>query len=768
MPQQPEPYPWIPIYRELGARLLDYRDRQKELIEMLAEARKAGHKVVLLTDRDDDDHVIPLTEMDPFTFFASFNRTGNYADRAGVLQMAKERFSLESPVPETFEALPIVNAQASWFFPYRKHRQQGDVASLWDLATSATSLEDPAALPVDLFDRCLRIRSVGMAKLTMGLFWIRPDIFLPFDANTREYLSRRGITATATTGSEYVDLLQTAQGQLKESLVEISDKAYSERERLSFPELKIDQDKLRLAVERTLRPILIEEGQLAEDGPEGYQHHRVIPQASRALQPDNLKRDAVAAVIEAIDQHVNLLSHFEVSKAHDFLREADPAEVLMNVEDLLYGSDALDLRLGRFLEWSDPRRGEDEKVLSINSTVASYLLAVVDPLRNAFCKPDTYRKAAVALLGNGTTETDPIRRQLHANQFYSAVLDLLRRELDNAMSDLMHVHIAFYLMQASREEPDWDHLVREPSPVSPTRIEPNTYSIEEAVKELFVDRETFEWWLDVLRSKKNIILQGPPGVGKTFVARRIAYALMGERERGRVEMVQFHQSYGYEDFIQGYRPAGEGGFDLRNGVFFEFCERAERNPEKQYVFIIDEINRGNLSKIFGELMMLIEPDKRGRDHAIPLTYSPSGERFAVPENVYLLGMMNTADRSLAMVDYALRRRFAFIDLEPAFGQATFKAYLENRGVRQEVIEQINESLHALNEHIRRDTAHLGPGFCIGHSYFCPTDDNREYNAAWYERVIRMEIAPLIREYWFDDADRARRWISTLLNGADAA
>ena len=217
--------------------------------------------------------------------------------------------------------------------------------------------------------------------------------------------------------------------------------------------------------------------------------------------------------------------------------------------------------------------------------------------------------------------------------------------------------------------------------------------------------------------------------------------------------MQFHQSYAYEDFVQGWRPTETGGFTLRNGVFFEFCKSAEKQPETPFVFIIDEINRGNLSRIFGELLMLIEADKRGREHAMALTYNDSGERFSVPDNVYLLGLMNTADRSLAIVDYALRRRFAFETLRPAFGTRQFREYLLAAEVDRTLVDRIESNLSALNERIR-DDKDLGPGFEIGHSYFVPEGSADEQ---WYQGIIDTQIEPLLHEYWFDrPAEVAKR------------
>lgn len=285
------------------------------------------------------------------------------------------------------------------------------------------------------------------------------------------------------------------------------------------------------------------------------------------------------------------------------------------------------------------------------------------------------------------------------------------------------------------------------------------YRFLEDTDKPFISESDFLQTVALLKKKKNIILQGPPGVGKTFIARKLAYEIMQEVKDANIEMVQFHQSYSYEDFIQGLRPTQKGGFDLRDGIFYSFCQRALAHPQRPFFFIIDEINRGNLSKIFGELMMLIEADKREEKFALKLTYAEDEEdRFYVPDNLYIIGTMNTADRSLAIVDYALRRRFAFVTLQPDYGD-NFRSFLTAKGLSAPMVEHICSSVTKVNGKIKEDI-NLGEGFQIGHSYFCTFSGNEDENK-WWNEILSFELKPLLEEIWFDDSAKVTEILKQL-------
>lgn len=295
-------------------------------------------------------------------------------------------------------------------------------------------------------------------------------------------------------------------------------------------------------------------------------------------------------------------------------------------------------------------------------------------------------------------------------------------------------------------------IIRDDNPLKQADTIIQKYTKEDFLSKVYMTEERYDVLEALLRNKKNLILQGAPGVGKTFTAKKLAYAMMGEVDDSRIEMVQFHQNYSYEDFIMGYRPDGSD-FKLTDGIFYRFCQTAANHPDKDYFFIIDEINRGNMSKIFGELLMLIEKDYRGTK--VALAYS--GMPFSVPENLFIIGMMNTADRSLAMIDYALRRRFSFFEMEPGFNSEGFTKY--QSGFASETFNALIDQIKILNKEITEDKS-LGRGFQIGHSYFCGREE-AGCSEEWMRSVVEFDILPMLGEYWFDEPNKLSRWEKNL-------
>ena len=371
----------------------------------------------------------------------------------------------------------------------------------------------------------------------------------------------------------------------------------------------------------------------------------------------------------------------------------------------------------------------------------------------------TYEKTGVSRVLN---QIDFARNDLAHEGFISSgtkgvwALTELGMNIDMTMDLAGHIHMKWVKINTAKRKgepiPEIDL-----SKYYKKKID-RKYTKDDFLKEVFLTESEYDQLRSLVLRKKNIILQGSPGVGKTFSAKRLAYSIIGEKNENRICMVQFHQNYSYEDFIMGYRPNDSGGFELQSGVFFNFCERCKENPDKPYFFIIDEINRGNLSKIFGELLMLIETDKRGEKHKMNLVYGRTA--FYVPENLHIIGMMNTADRSLAIIDYALRRRFSFYTMQPAFENADQNGFAEyTKEINCDLYHTVIVKIKELNDNIRKDNT-LGKGFEIGHSYFVP-ETKSDIDDEWVRGVVEYEIIPLIEEYWFDDDIKVEEWTKAL-------
>ena len=693
-----EQFTWIPIYQELASELAKWQARQSELIVFLEDLRGDGLVITPFNDKDKDGGRFLLKEIDPFTFFGVFNRGIRYDQRMSILSRMKQFFELNTELPEDFNGVPVLNNQKSWFISNQAFRALDDVAKLWRVFQLAL-VDDPLKNSEfsNAFDKALTVKQTNI-NLTMGLYWLRPHTFINLDQTNRSFLGiklpKGGLSATF-----YIQTIRQFQNLGK-----------------SFPEISLEAWGI------------------------GSEKAKAIADAKEPYRTDDVNYWLVGAYWD---------DHDPADQTEYFLAEG----IWVNGYTNLYLGDVKAMQVGDKIAIKNS--GTQRKNLPFDANNRTVSRMTIKAIGTIVANRKDGRVVEV--------EWEQDFKEKHW-YFYTYRGIIWHLRLDD---EYKHKPIAAQLRDFVwyGKEQDytwflsaWGYSEGLSSTDTSEVVKVKPYAAEDIIAEgAFLSVDEIEQWLERLQSKKAMILQGPPGVGKTFVARKLAYALMEEVDHQRLEMVQFHQSYSYDDFVRGYRPlpGKAGSFGLQNGVFYQFCQKALSDPDREYVFIIDEINRGNLSQIFGELLMLIEHDKRSPEFAVPLIYRVEDEpRFYIPPNLYLIGLMNVADRSLAMVDYALRRRFAFITLKPQFENAQYRQWLLDRSMDSHLIDLIIERMSALNREIKQDPL-LGENYQLGHSFFCPKGDNfTGLGRNWYTLVVRTEIMPLLKEYWFDNPAKA--------------
>jgi hypothetical protein len=497
--------------------------------------------------------------------------------------------------------------------------------------------------------------------------------------------------------------------------------------------MKIDYKKLRHLIRVHILPQWEKgngEWDMRRGGGEKYIQEKVLSVAAAQLKDATLRQNTKEAVLNAIMvPSNNLLSQFEKMQSKLFIQHIEEGELRANVLSLLFGAEDVESRLRKFIEWAKvgPIPGENKKS-GFSPQVASYLLAMSDPLKYAFCKPSVYKNVVRHLVEDEERKTDSVGRIFHCKEIYSNVLSLLQREYNLQEGNLLDVHSIFFKI-------NWEG-----------------WETEEAEDEeiIYVDKSLHALLMD----KHNVILYGPPGTGKTWKALLFSRFWKGKNGSGTVRQVTFHPSYCYEDFVEGFRPAKDGsGFHLKDGIFKRVCQEAVDDQNKNYLFVIDEINRGDVARILGELITIIEGDKRGEKHSVLL--QQSGENFFVPDNLYILGTMNTADKSISLMDLAIRRRFLFYPCLPdpdlLEQDRTFLSEIE--GVRlSNLMVGLNQRLVEVG--VDRDRI-------LGHSYFLI---QKGVNAPLEVLMNRMryEIIPLIEEYCYADRSVMSRVLGDLV------
>lgn len=704
---------WVAFYSEFAEKLLPYMEDRKTLIEKIKAVYAAIDMRLPKLEKDNN-----IVDIDPFTIFGLFNKGITDANRIAILKGISQEFSVKAPVPTSFNGIPVLNNQKATYYSFISDRKDDDIDTLWEVFASAVAYaknhsESSKAALIKAYDAALLQKGIKW-NLTMGLYWICPYEYINLDSRNRWYICNPenmpsdfiesvGNFSTVPSGEKYLQINDRCR-----SILEKGNYRYK-----NFPELsyyawivseEVNEENRVVAAKDNQRSNV---GEAIGDKNVQTTHYWIYSPGDNACMWD-----------EFYDAEIMAIGWGEIGDLTAFATKDAMKQKMKECID-----PTLSYKNAAHATWqfvNDMKPGDIvfvkkgmHRIVGRGIVTSGYLF---DASRN-----DEYKNIRqINWTNKGEWE--------HPGQ---AVMKTLT-EITSYTDYVEKLNALF--------EDDADEEIEE------VEIQYPAYTAEDFLNEVYMSRTDYQTLISLLKNKKNIILQGAPGVGKTFAAKRLAYSMMEVKDSSRVMMVQFHQSYSYEDFIMGFRPAATG-FELKKGPFYSFCKKAEMDSENDYFFIIDEINRGNLSKIFGELFMLIENDKRG----VSLQLLYSDEKFSVPSNVYIIGMMNTADRSLAMLDYALRRRFAFFEFSPAFETEGFRTYRQEKSNKK--FDNLIAAIEKLNVAIENDDT-LGRGFRIGHSYFCTES---EIDDMWLNAVITYEIVPLLNEYWFDEPSKVRDW-----------
>ncbi len=691
-------FDWIKFYTEFAIKLIPF---DKDRILLLIKLKKVLDEAEVNFPIMENDHT-ELRDICPFTVFSIFNRGITNENRRKICAGLKSEFQIEAPVPESFDGIPVLDNRKSWFFAYKDKRRVDDIDNLWNLFARAIEYDDNHKRKGDFIEAFNRVLLQSGIKwnITMGLYWIAPFSFLNLDSVNQNFiLNNSEIVNNIEVDGLFKKMINGNEYlQLIESCEDYFKKENSKY--CSFPELSLAAWK--------------------------YSQNKVN------------KCWLVGA------------SWDRVNKTDEFIEN----EIWQNGYDDKYLDEVKHVKVGDKIVIKTTYTMKNNLPFEYNNKTASVMdiVAIGTVTKNL--------KDGKNLEVNWNNKLDEPKKWYFGS--WRDTIQEIKREKSWKEADLLDFIFEGkeqdynkFLNDKTDEASEFsDKIEQEVMELDKNIINP--YTKQNFLNEVFMTETDYDKLVALLKYKKNIILQGAPGVGKTFTAKRLAYSLIGTEDDSRIAMVQFHQNYSYEDFVMGYRPS-ENGFELRRGVFYDFCEKARNDINNEYYFIIDEINRANLSSVFGELLMLVENDYR--DKHVNLVYKKD-ELFSVPHNVYIIGMMNTADRSIAMIDYALRRRFSFFTMKPGFESNGFMVWQHK--VRNDVFDTLIEKIKKLNADIAADDS-LGEGFCIGHSYFVYDEKNIPANGveAWLRNVVYYDICPMLDEYWFDDKQKSEHWQNEL-------
>lgn len=720
MSTEPEKFlEWCTFFKSLAFKLLNFKDNRSLLVSKIKNCFKENNIRLPSLDSSDES----FTDIDPFTVFGLFNKGQKLDTRVQIASILAKEFGIRECVPKEFIGVPILHNLQATFYAFCNERGPMDIDELWDLFTSAIDLtkehsESCKEKFVTSFDKVMQKKGIANSKLTIALFWISPETYLSLDNNNISFFNsnllpeefRKTIPAIKQwiKGSDYLSIVDLFKNAISSNRI-----PFSSFQEISYKAYQYSKEHDSLADSGIIK-----------------RKYWVYAPGENACKWNEFYEQGIMGIDW---DYLGDLSSFESKeKIKEFMRKHD------NAPDQTYMNDGLatwqfckEIQVGDVIY---AKKGKD-KLIGRGIVESEY---IYDDTRNSY---KHIRKV----------------KWTHKKEY----------EASEKFAIKTLTEITPYTDLVQNSESCFLGAFDSPSSINLNQLD--DYDMRSFIQDVFMEEKDYKDIVGLLEHKKNIILQGAPGVGKTYVAKRLAYSIIKKKDPDKVMMVQFHQSYSYEDFIRGYRPK-ENGFELVDGPFYKFCKKAEIDSDHKYFFIIDEINRGNISKIFGELFMLIEADKRRYPNqlsspSIQLLYKKkeldSAEQFSIPSNLYIIGMMNTADRSLAVLDFALRRRFGFYDMNPAFENNRFKEYVKS--LNSGKFEKVIDAIKALNSTICDDPS-LGKGFSIGHSFFCNlTSETVDQKL---DSIVKFEIIPLIQEYWFDEQNQVIDQINKLMTALE--
>jgi len=816
-------YTWIPFYKELAQKLLKFRNDRQPLIDWIYSNIKSEY-IKHLKDAPDGRRV---ADIDPFTVYAIFNRGISHDKRVEICQFFKEYLNVSASVPKDFDGIPVMNTQQSNFMAFAKDREDGDIERLWNVFDAAVQGKD-----IENSYNALEHQYLVKFNLTFGLFWIRPDLYLPLDSRSQNMLNSIGITfdnKKFLRYKEYREVMNRLDEKMQTESLGFTN--YAEFSYVAFLNTSKKQEKEEKNDSKGIAYWIYSPGEQAvfwdeyyQDGIMGLGWNKIGD-----LREYRKQQDLIAPLKQNYGSDTSQKNSADM--LYSFAYEMKPGDIVFAkkgrsmivgkgvvTSDYYYDANHEIQPHLRKVNWTHKGEWKSDNMLAMKTlTNITRYTDDVKQLNSLFAgkveepfeapSPDTnywwlvgnpkiwslsnmevgeeqeytlynengHARRVFQNFLNAKKGDKVLGYEARPTQKVVSLLEISKENDGNTIGfkkiETLPEPISFSTLKETSGLKNMDYMKNQQgsffkltprefniimniargdkTTLSQKDIE--KYSKADFLDEVFVSDFEYEELKTLLLRKKNLILQGAPGVGKTFAAKRLAYAIMGEKDESRVMQVQFHQNYSYEDFVMGYKPNENGGFKLTEGKFYKFCKTAAEDKDQKYFFIIDEINRGNLSKIFGELLMLIENDYRDK----PIELSYRDEMFAVPSNVFIIGMMNTADRSLAMIDYALRRRFSFYEMKPGYDSPSFVKYLHE--INDPKLVNLVNAIIKLNEVIIDDDS-LGSGFCIGHSYLCNLGDNYDLSS-----IVEYDIIPMLREYWFDNDERFNQEADNLRN-----